>query len=95
MFKKLVLTLAAGAALAGAGTTALAQATWSFELPDFQLQRDRSTEDRCTEASAFSRFAAGPRETMTDASGEARAADVDAATEAARFGAVFSPLYAN
>ncbi len=71
MFKKLVLLAAAGAALAGAGTTALAQTTWSFELPDFQLRRDGGTV-----ASVPGPFAAGTRATVTDASGDARFAAV-------------------
>lgn len=70
MLKKLVLTLATGAALAGAGTTALAQ--WAFDDPYWKQALDRSSEP--------SRMAAAPRETVTDAGIELRFTDSGRAT---------------
>ncbi len=70
MLKRLVLAAAAGAALATAGTPALAHGSFAFEDPYWQQQLVRSGE-----ANVFGPFAAAPRGTMTDARGEARAAE--------------------
>ncbi len=69
MFKKLVLTLAAGAALAGTGT-ALAHGSWAFDDPYWQKALDRSSQP-----SVFAQLAAGPSTTLTDAIGEFRLTD--------------------
>jgi hypothetical protein len=70
MFKKLVLTLAAGATLAAASTGAFAHGSFAFDDPYWQKALDRSGEP-----SVFARFAAGPRDTMTDAIVEFRLTD--------------------
>jgi hypothetical protein len=92
MVKKLVLTVAAGLALGATG--AFADNNYVFDDPYWKQQLDRSGG-----ASLFAQFAAGLRNTMTDASGEARAADAGYAAaieaEKARLDAAGFPQYAN
>jgi hypothetical protein len=94
MFKKLVLTLAAGAALTAASTTAFANGSFAFDDPYWKQQLDRSSEP-----SVFALFAAGPRDTMTDAIVEFRATDagIAAANEAekSRLDSAGFPQYLN
>jgi hypothetical protein len=94
MFKKLVLTLAAGAALVAASTGAFAHGSFAFDDPYWQRALDRSGEP-----SVFDRFAAGPRDTMTDAIVEFRLTDdgYAAASEAekARLDSAGFPQYVN
>jgi len=90
--KKFVMTLAAGAALAAASTAAFSQ--WAFDDPYWKKALDRSGEP-----TVFDRFAAGPRDTVTDAGIEFRLTDdgVAAANEAekARLDAAGFPQYNN
>jgi len=92
--KKFVMTLAAGAALAAAATTAVAHGGWAFDDPYWKKALDRSGEP-----TVFDRFAAGPRDTLTDAGIEFRLSDdgVAAANEAekARLEAAGFPQYNN
>jgi len=92
MFKKLVLTLAAGATLAAASTAAFAQ--WAFDDPYWKRQLDRSNQP-----SVSSQLAAGPRDTMTDAIVEFRVTDAGYAaaneSEKSRLDSAGFPQYVN
>jgi hypothetical protein len=94
MLKKLAITLAVGAALAGTGTTALAHGGWAFDDPYWKKALDRSGQP-----TVFDRLAAGPRATMTDAGAEFRFTDdgIAAANEAekARLNTAGFPQYNN
>jgi hypothetical protein len=92
MFKKLTLTLVAGAALTAASTAAFAQ--WAFDNPYWKQQLDRSGEP-----SVFDQFAGGPRDTKTDATVELRLTDDGRVTaieaEKARRDSAGFPQYTN
>ncbi len=94
MFKKVILALAAGATLAAASTGASAHGSWAFDDPYWKQALDRSGEP-----SVFDRFAAGPRDTMTDATVEFRFTDDGYVTaieaEKSRLDSAGFPQYTN
>jgi hypothetical protein len=72
MLRKLVVTLVAGAALAGSATTALAHGGWAFDDPYWKQQLDRPNERSSVGSRGADRYATVTGDTLTDAGGESR-----------------------
>lgn len=99
MLKKLVVTLVAGVALAGSATTTIAHGSWAFDDPYWRGQLDRTNEPSSLGSRGASRYAAGARDTLTDAAGESRPSGAGFVTqneaERARLDRAGFPQYTN
>jgi len=80
MSRKLVLTLASAALLAGTGSPVFAHGDWTFDNSYWKQQLNRDGERNTLGKLESGPFAVGPRETMNDAGSESRAAGTGFAT---------------